>query len=301
MENKKKLITRLGIFDSGLGGLSVAKELQDKLAVPYTYIADTAHVPYGDKPIDLIEQYCLNICNYLMNEYQVEAIIIACHTVSSVALPFLKQKFPTISFIGMVDLVCRQAVTDSSGKIGVMATKTTIASHKHKELIVMYNPTVQVFEQACPNLVPLIEQFPRNQANLELAVYEYLQLFIDNKVDTIVLGCTHYAIIVDLIKKLYPMPVNLVSAEKLIIDFLKDTFLFYPHSSFGTNDRTGSPILGPNRKIGLIPRLLSRVWGSVNEIVQNDCRYLATGNVVEFEQNASLYMQQTIKVEKLRF
>lgn len=229
MHNKnipQKKIKRIGIFDSGLGGLSIVKPLRNIVGLEYVYVADTAHLPYGDKPTHLIEQYCLDICDYLIYEQQVDLIIIACHTVSSVALPRLQQVFPTIPFIGMVDLVCSSAIAKTKGTIGILATVATINSHKHKDTILSKNSSLKVIEQACPQLVPLLEEYPRNEKNVELALKNYLEEFIIHNVDTIVLGCTHYAMVSSLIQNIYPFPVDVISADLDIKVYLQNHYLF---------------------------------------------------------------------------
>lgn len=181
----------IGIFDSGLGGLTVVKEVarilpQEKII----YVGDTARVPYGTKSPDTIRRYALQIAFFLLQR-KVKAIVVACNTVSAVALKALKGL--PIPVIGVLDPGARAAVLKTSNlKIGVIGTPATVGSHAYRSAIHRYSPKAVVWEQACPLFVPLVEAgWGDHPTSKEIATI-YLAPLLKKKIDTLVLGCTHY-------------------------------------------------------------------------------------------------------------
>lgn len=209
-------ITKIGIFDSGIGGISIVKELLSFSGIEFLYVADTAHIPYGKRPVHEIKALSKRCIDFLITQ-GVTTIIIACHTVSAVALDFLRQEFPQIFFIGMVDLVTQQAATvTANGNIGILATKASIHSNVHKNELLKINPALHIFNQACPRLASVIEKDYINTIRLTNLVSSYVKRLLLARVDTIILGCTHYALIQDCIKSLVGPAITLVSAEQII-------------------------------------------------------------------------------------
>jgi len=215
-----KKIKRIGLFDSGVGGLTVLKELLKLPCADYIYVGDTAHVPYGQKTPEQILEYSENIINFLVTQ-DIDALIIACHTSSAVALPTLQKVFTQLPLMGTIQetmqLVAKQSC---NGRIGIIATQATINSHAHKKELLRLNNTLQVFEQACPRLVPLIEAPVLDTAELNAALHEYLQPLIAHNIDTLVIGCTHYSLITQQITAIVGNGVTLASCEKVIAQVL---------------------------------------------------------------------------------
>lgn len=191
---------RIGIFDSGLGGLTVLKQLQQKMPQErFIYFGDTAHVPYGNKSVETITKHCIKIINFLNSE-NVKLIIVACNTASSSALSFIKSATQT----PMIDVIT-PAIYDISHlpnikNIGIIGTDTTIKSNEYQKKINKINKNINVYSQACPLLVPIIEEglFKHNIAQLTAEMYLKK---MKNKIDALVLGCTHYPIMIQTIKK----------------------------------------------------------------------------------------------------
>ncbi len=184
----------IGVFDSGLGGLTVVKEMRRLLPKEsIVYVGDTARVPYGTKSPATIRRYALQISFFLLQR-RVKAIVVACNTASAVALRALRSL--PIPVIGVIDPGARAAVMASdSNRIGVIGTPATVASHAYRRAIESYAPNAKVWESACPLFVPLVEEGWQDHAVTKQVVREYLAPVLTRKIDTLVLGCTHYPLL----------------------------------------------------------------------------------------------------------
>ncbi len=191
----------IGIFDSGIGGLTVLKELRKLLPnEDVIYFGDTARVPYGTKSKKTITKYAFQIADFLLRQ-NVKLIVVACNTVSSNSLNALKRAYK-IPIIGVIEPGVELALSVSKNKrIGVIGTSATINSHKYKLLLNKKSPDVKVFEKACPLFVPLIESGFINSKITDLTVEYYLKDLKNKNIDTLILGCTHYPLLTSAIKK----------------------------------------------------------------------------------------------------
>lgn len=208
----------IGIFDSGVGGLTVVRSLLDKLpGESFIYFGDTAHVPYGNKSEEQLFSYARQILAYLLSR-NVKAVIVACGTHSSVTLPSL-EKVCTLPLLGVVKAGARAAVkTSRSGRIGVIATQPTVNSRAYTAAVQSINPELRVFEQACPRLVPLVESGQLNGPAVREAIAEYIGPLMGEGIDTLILGCTHYPFLSDVIRGFVGPAVNLVDPSDETID-----------------------------------------------------------------------------------
>ncbi|KKR28027.1 MAG: Glutamate racemase [Candidatus Woesebacteria bacterium GW2011_GWA1_39_8] len=200
----------IGVFDSGLGGLTVVKELQRALTnEKIIYLGDTARVPYGTRSKNTIKKFALQDVNFLLKR-RVKCVVIACNTVSSIAANEIK-KFTNVPIFDVVTSGIN-AVNSLKGvkSIAVIATTATINSHSYKKKLLIHNKDV-VIEQACPLFVPLIEEGITSGPILEHTIQKYFARIKEAKPDVLVLGCTHYPII-----------------EKAIRKHLKDTLVLNP-------------------------------------------------------------------------
>jgi len=204
----------IGVFDSGLGGLTVVKELHRLLPhEDIVYVGDTARVPYGTKSPATIRRYALQISFFLLQK-RVKAIVVACNTASAVALRALRSL--PIPVIGVIDPGARAAVLASSSlRLGVIGTPATVASHAYKRAIESYSAGAKVFETACPLFVPLVEAGWMDHRITRQVAKEYLSPVLAKKIDTLVLGCTHYPLLKDTLRSVAGSRVRLVdSAEE---------------------------------------------------------------------------------------
>lgn len=209
----------IGVFDSGLGGLTVAHAIMRQLpAESLIYFGDTARVPYGPKSPDTVRRYSHEISAFLL-EQGVKAIVVACNTATAHALPMLRDELD-VPVIGVVEPGARAAVRATrSGHIGVIGTTGTIRSQAYVRAIHAENPDVRVTALACPLFVPLVEEGWTNHEATHLVAEEYLAPFVKDAIDTLVLGCTHYPLLKPLIGEIVGRSVRLIdSAEETAAD-----------------------------------------------------------------------------------
>ena len=189
----------IGVFDSGLGGLTVVKALKDLLPnESILYFGDTARLPYGVKSKDLVIQYSIQITKFLIQK-DAKMIIVACNTATAMALKLLKKKFDNIPIIGVIEPGSKQAILNTNKKkVGVIGTIATINSNAYEKSIREKDIEVDIISKACPLFVPFVEEgLIRGEAINEIAKH-YLSSF-NNKVDTLILGCTHYPLLKEVI------------------------------------------------------------------------------------------------------
>ncbi len=201
----------IGVFDSGVGGLTVAREIMRNLpAERIVYFGDTARVPYGTKSKDTVLRYSRQIIHFLMQE-GVKAIVIACNTASAYALDTVQEEFD-IPIIGVVKPGAKVAAEATENKrIGVIGTAATIGSHVYTDYIHQLDPTITVIGKACPLLVPLVEEgWLKDPVTIEV-LNRYLKELTDQDIDTLVLGCTHYPLLRSVIGELLGDGVRLVN------------------------------------------------------------------------------------------
>ena len=186
----------IGIFDSGLGGLTVLKALQTLLPnESFIYLGDTAHVPYGNKSEEAVLKYSEQITKFLISN-NVKLIIIACNTASSIVMPKLQRKFtiPILDVITPLQATLENYKYHGIQKIGVIGTYNTIKSKSYNKVILNYNNKLLIISKECPLFVPIIEEGLQNHKIAHVLCKEYLSEFNDAKIDCLVLGCTHYPI-----------------------------------------------------------------------------------------------------------
>ena len=204
----------IGVFDSGLGGLTAVQELMRLLPQEdIIYFGDTARVPYGNRSPETILKFARQDLNFLCS-FDLKAVVIACGTVSTTSLSTLQKEYH-LPIIGVVEPTAIQAARCTrNGKIGLIATAASIRSGAYETLVQRENPKAQVFGKACPLFVPLVEngRFRPGDPVIELVAEEYLQSMKDTGVDTLMLGCTHYPLLSDIISKIMGPQVTLINS-----------------------------------------------------------------------------------------
>lgn len=198
----------IGFFDSGLGGLTCITHMLRALPNEgITYFGDTARTPYGSKSIDNIQSFSLQIAEFLVRHKNVKMLVIACNTISSTAMEYLQTKCPEVPIIGITKPAAEEIAARSSvgTRIGVIGTQATIASNMYENLMLAVNPELKVFSKACPAFVPFIEEGIIDSPIMRETIKHYLNsLVYEDKISTLILGCTHYPLIADQIRKEYP-------------------------------------------------------------------------------------------------
>jgi len=204
----------IGVFDSGLGGLTVVKEIMKVL--PYediVYFGDTARVPYGTKSREAITHFSQQNAQVLL-KFRVKMIVVACNSCSSYALEKLKKNF-SVPIVGVILPGVKKALAKTKNrKIGVIATKATIHSEAYTKQINKLNPAVNVTAQACPLFVPLAEEGWFQYKETFLIAQKYLRAIIKSKSDTLILGCTHYPLLKNVLKRVVGEKVCLIDSAR---------------------------------------------------------------------------------------
>lgn len=201
----------IGVFDSGIGGMTIVKELMNQLPDErIIYYGDTARVPYGNKSAETIINYSRQIADFLVNQ-GVKALVVACNTISAIALETLRSEFD-LPIIGVVKPGAKAAAeTTRNGNIGVIATRATINSGIYEEFLHKTNPEIHVYKQACPLFVPLVEEGWIDDPITDKIIHRYLDGLIDHNIDSLVLGCTHYPLLRHRIQEAVGADVTLVN------------------------------------------------------------------------------------------
>ncbi len=203
----------IGLFDSGVGGLTVLTSLMKELPQEdIIYIGDNQHCPYGDKTKEQLLSYTKDICQYFVDR-DVKMIVLACNTTSANVLSELQALFPQVPIVGVIHSTVHDFLIRHHKRVLIIATNATIQSHKYKEMIHHYDQSVEVYELATPALVPLIESGDYKQG-IHPVLKEYLQPYHD-KVDSIILGCTHYPIVLDQIQHVFPLKDYVSSSDSV--------------------------------------------------------------------------------------
>ncbi len=208
MEKEKPI----GVFDSGVGGLTVVKRLIASLPnESIVYFGDTARVPYGSKSNETVIEYSIQNTKFLLHK-NVKAVVVACNTASSIAIEVLKKEFD-VPIIGMIEPGAISAIRNTmNNKIGVIGTRATINNRAYSNQLLKLNTQLNVFEKACPLFVPLAEEgWIEHRATHEIAE-EYLNELRQKEIDTLILGCTHYPILSKVIQEVIGKNVKLIDS-----------------------------------------------------------------------------------------
>lgn len=219
----------IGVFDSGVGGLTVAREIMRNLpSEKIVYFGDTARVPYGGKSRENIIRYSRQIIHFLM-EQQVKAIVIACNTASAFALEAVRDEFD-VPILGVIEPGARVAAAETKNKrVGVIGTVGTVDSGIHASYLKKLDPEITVIGKACPLFVPLVEEGWLHDPVTAEVTARYLQEFKDKDVDTLILGCTHYPLIRSVIREFmgrkYGWSIRLTRQPWSFVLFLKKELL----------------------------------------------------------------------------
>ncbi len=219
---------RIGVFDSGLGGLTVVRALRKHLpGVDIIYVADTAHAPYGEKTYEQIRRFSDAITRYLIEVHHIDALVVACNTATSAAIDSLRDTFPDLVIVGTEPGIKPALSHTRSNKVGILATPATLAGDKYQELANrLYNGTeIALYEQACPGLVEKIEAGEMDTSETVAMLEGWLTPMREAGVDTIVLGCTHYPLAAGMIEHIMGHSVHLIETGEAIAQRLRSLLM----------------------------------------------------------------------------
>lgn len=256
---------KVGVFDSGVGGLTVLRAIRDRFSsLDLVYLGDTARVPYGNKSRETVIRYSLECAEFLVSK-GVEVLVVACNTASSQALEALRDSLD-IPVIGVVEPGVKKALSYTRGRVGVIGTRATVRSGAYQSLL--EGSGVEVFSKACPLFVPLVEEGLLEGEIAEKVVEMYLLEFKEKRVDTLILGCTHYPLLKGLIQRFLP-DTNVVDSSEAVASELdglvKDegsgkTELYFTDRSQNLESLI-EIILGEPTEVRVLTEGLSRVSG----------------------------------------
>jgi glutamate racemase len=200
----------IGIFDSGVGGLSVLKAIRAQMPQePIIYLGDQGHVPYGPRPLEEVQAFSEQITRFLLQR-GAKLIVVACNAASAAALQYLRQTFPTVSFVGMEPAVKPAAEQTKSGVVGVLATPATFQGALYASVVERFAQDVTVLQDTCPGLVGQIEKGELDTPETESILRAALNPMLVKGIDTVVLGCTHYPFVIPLIVRIVGKNVRVI-------------------------------------------------------------------------------------------
>ena len=192
----------IGVFDSGVGGLSVLRAM--RMLMPeetILYLGDQAHVPYGPRSMEQIQSFSEGITRFLL-DHDSKLIVVACNTASAAALTYLRGRFPGVPFVGMEPAVKPAAETTKTGKVGILATPATFQGALYASVVERFAAGVELFQHTCPGLVSQIEKGDLNSSVTRAILEDALHPMLEKNIDTVVLGCTHYPFVIPLIQQI---------------------------------------------------------------------------------------------------
>ena len=264
----------IGIFDSGIGGLTITKEVLRQLPqYQLLYLGDTARTPYGNRSQELIYQFTEQAVDYLFKQ-GCQLVIVACNTSSAEALRKIQQEwlpkhYPQGRVLGVIRPVVEEAVKVSRyGRIGVVGTRGTVGSKAYERELKSLSPKIQVFQQACPLLVPLIEEgWLKRPETMKILRY-YLRLLKKQRIDSLILGCTHYPILSKSFAKVGGKNIKILDTPKIVAEKLSDYLQRHPE-------------------------IEAKITKGSNH------RFLVTDITGKFQANAQNWLGQKIKLEKI--
>lgn len=263
----------IGVFDSGFGGLTVLSELKKHLPeYNYIYLGDNARTPYGIRTKETVYEYTKQAVDFLFKQGS-HLIIIACNTASVAALrklqqEYLPQNYPDRRILGVVRPLVEKVAEQSNVRIGVVGTRSTIDSNVYETEIHKLNPDIEIFQQACPLLVSLVEEGWIKKKETKSIIRYYLKPLKKQKINKLILGCTHYPLLYNLFKKEIHRGCEVLNSGQIVALLLKDYLQRHPE----------------------IDQNLTK---------NSQIKYLTTDSVEKFERFASKIMKQGIKAEKV--
>jgi glutamate racemase len=267
----------IGVFDSGVGGLTVLRALQNQLPQEsFLYFGDTAHVPYGTRSAEEIQTFTRQILTWMMQQ-PIKMAVMACNTSSALALDVVRKEFP-IPVLGII-LPGAKVSVQRGKRIGVIATPATVGSDCYRRAIQEIDPNIEVFQEACPEFVPLIENRQLRLPETRRVVERRIQPLLDAGIDTLVYGCTHYPHLDNLLSQLLPSHIQRVDPALQMakaVDQELNLLQLHSHQSSGTTRFA--------------------VSGDARQFAQSCYQWLGDRPVVEFVELVGITVPETQQV-----
>lgn len=249
----------IGVFDSGVGGISVLKHIRELM--PHEnliYVADSKHAPYGNQTPEFIQARSFQLAEFLLNQ-GVKALVVACNTATAAAVTGLRERYSELLIIGMEPAVKPAVAATKTGVVGVLATSGTLKSAQFAALLEHYGQGVQVVTQACVGLVECVEKGELTSASTRALLKRYVQPLLEAKADTIVLGCTHYPFVRPLIEDLVGKDVVLIDTGAAVAKHLKHRL--QENELLSALGEVGSVSFWSNNEGVNTEKVISALWG----------------------------------------
>jgi len=249
----------IGVFDSGVGGISVLKHIRDLM--PHEnliYVADSRHAPYGNQTPEFIQERSFWLAEFLLRQ-GVKALVVACNTATAAAVAGLRERYPDLTIIGMEPAVKPAVAATKTGVVGVLATSGTLKSAQFAALLEHYGQGVEVVTQACVGLVECVEKGALTSSSTKALLKQYVQPLLDAKADTIVLGCTHYPFVRTLIEELVGKDVVLIDTGAAVAKHLKNRL--QENQLLRASDEVGGVSFWSNNERADTQVVISALWG----------------------------------------
>ncbi|MEL4308961.1 glutamate racemase [Joostella sp. CR20] len=244
----------IGMFDSGVGGTSIWREIHALLPSENTiYLADSKYAPYGEKTQKEILELSIKNTEYLLSR-NCKIIVVACNTATTNAIDYLRENY-NIPFIGIEPAIKPAALNSKTGVVGVLATRGTLASSLFSKTTALYAKDRLVLEQFGDGLVPLIEAGEIESDEMEVLLTKYLQPMIDKNIDYLVLGCTHYPYLIPQLKKILPPSVTIIDSGVAVAKQTKNVLA--AHQLLNTSNTTGTLEFYTNKNVAVLQSLLA--------------------------------------------
>lgn len=256
--------TPIGIFDSGVGGLSVLREIRAQMPNEnLIYFGDQGHVPYGPRSMEQIQRFSEGITKFLLNQNS-KIIVVACNTASAAALKYLRATFPDVQFVGMEPAVKPAAEKTQTGRVGVLATPATFQGALYASVVERFANGVELFQNTCPGLVDQIEKGELNSPTTRAILEDALLPMLKKNIDTVVLGCTHYPFVIPLIEQIVGEDVRVIDPAPAVAKQVKR--LLEAGGRLNQNLGEGNIRFITSGEVDSVKRLLSTLLGLDSEV-----------------------------------
>lgn len=266
----------IGIFDSGVGGLSVLREIRAQMPNEHLiYFGDQGHVPYGPRSMEQIQGFSEGITKLLLNQNS-KIIVVACNTASAAALKHLRATFPDVQFVGMEPAVKPAAEKTQTGKVGVLATPATFQGALYASVVERFANGVELYQNTCPGLVDQIEKGELNSPATRAILEDALLPMLEKNIDTVVLGCTHYPFVIPLIEQIVGGNVRVIDPAPAVAKQVKR--LLDAGGMLNQNGDEGTVRFITSGEADSVKRLLSTLLGidsEVEAVIWLDDRHLS--------------------------
>lgn len=258
LKNKPLKSSAIGIMDSGVGGLSVLQHIHRLLPHEHlNYVADSQYAPYGSLSLEEITERCFTIADFLVAQ-DVKALVVACNTATAASIQFMREKY-TLPIIGMEPAVKPAALASKNGIIGVLATVGTLKSAQFAALLANYGQDIQVYTQGCVGLVECVERGEINTTSTKALLTQYCTPLLNAGADTIVLGCTHYPFIRELIQEIVGSEVTVIDTGEAVAKHLQATLEI--HSLMTAAEAAPDITIWTNNVADDSEAVIQQLWG----------------------------------------